>query len=111
MNRIEFSLFIKKTFGAKYNQGRQEWRFDNGDRVYTLDARYETNRSTFEPHVETVKLFARELRTQENAADDIGRSSKNVKYTLAGEITKDRITREELRAWIVKALVTYEFDT
>lgn len=110
MNRIEFNIFIKKTFDARYNQGRQEWRFNNGDRVYTLGVRYEDNRSTYEPHVSEVRLFERTGRTGTNAAEDIGRSSSGVQYINAGKFEQDRMTREELRAWLVKAVVTHEFE-
>lgn len=110
MNRIEFNLFIKKTFDAKYNQGRQEWRFHNGDRTYTLTTGYEANRSTYEPHLDTIVLYEREGRSGENAADDVSsKSSANVKYKKVDSLIKDRIGRDELRSWIVKAIVTHEF--
>jgi hypothetical protein len=110
MNRIEFGIFIKKTFDARYNQGRQEWRFNNGDRVYALDVAYESNRSTYEPHLCKVRLFERTGRTGTNAAEDIGRSSSGVQYLDAGTFEQDRMTRDELRAWMVKAVVTHEFE-
>jgi hypothetical protein len=110
MNRIEFNLFLKKTFNAKYNQGRQEWRFNNGDRIYTIDPDYESNRSTYEPHLCKVRMFERSDRSGGNAAEDIGKSSKGVQYIGVGTFELDRMTRDDLRNWIVKAIVTHEFS-
>ncbi len=109
MNRIEFGIFLKKTFNARYNQGRQEWRFNNGDRVYALAVSYESNRSTYEPHLCAVTLFEREDYGPLTAARDIGQTMTSVSYTDAGTFKQDRITRDELRAWLVKAIVTHEF--
>jgi hypothetical protein len=109
MNRIEFNLFIKKTFGAKYNQGRQEWRLMNGDRIYTLDASFETNRSTYEQHLSKVRMFEHADMVGGPASEDI-KGSASFKYSFVGEIEQDRLTLEELRAWIVKAMITYEFE-
>lgn len=112
MNRIELSIFMKKVFDARFNVPQGEWRFSNGDRGYALSIEFEDNRSTYEPHLRAVTMLARKDRSGESAADDI-RGSRLIaggNYKTVGSYDQDRMTREQLRAWIVKTLVTHEFE-
>ena len=104
MNRIEFGIFIKKTFTASWHIEVQEWRFRSGDRHYALDVEYEDNRSTYEPHLSSMRLSEWLI---DNATDDTPRH--RVKYAYINKIEKDRFTRDEAKAWIVKSIVTHEF--
>jgi len=77
-----------------------------------LSVEFEDNRSTYEPHLAGVTMLARTSRAGENTADDIrgSRLLPGGNYKTVGSYEQDRMTREQLRAWIVKTLVTHEFE-
>lgn len=109
MNRNDFNIFIKTTFGAQYNQGRQEWRFRNGDRIYTLELGFRrTNALTFESLLSEVRLFERLDSKIGAAAEDIHETRERVSYAHIETEEREAWTCDSLRTWLVKAVLTHE---
>lgn len=103
MNRLQFNLFVRGNFDAKYNQGTREWRFRNGrEHMYTLVGHFKCDHTTWEENMVTLDLSERLVQDE--------KPSGRIPYKSLGKLSSASITAEEAKSWIVKQIIESEFE-